>query len=92
MTRHIRNAAGNFAAIYDQDLVDAFEAEEAGMPMPAGATDPLDYLGSITPLRLTEDDKGKLGKQVGIWVGEKGPGWVWSNRTRLKLELAAFWH
>ena len=88
--RHFDNALRNLKAMYNHDLAGAFDLEEAGRPMPVGAVDPLEYLGSLTPLKLDGAETDRLRGLVIGWVEDMGPEWVWSNRERTKMEIATF--
>lgn len=79
------------AVVHDGVLSEQFartlEAADQGLTFPATPQDPLEYLGNIEPLGLTEHEKETVRQWTLDLVEERGDRAVWNSRLRLKLEL-----
>jgi len=85
--KQARDAAAEYEGVLNQEFAKALEEADAGLRFPESPDDVLAYLGDLSPLGLSEDEKIVVRNWTEELVEEKGERAVWSSRLRLKLEL-----
>jgi len=83
----MRRGAVEHEGILTEEFAKKLEAADRGRVFPESPRDPVEYLGNIEPLGLTEDEKDIVRQWTSDLVEERGDRAVWNSRLRLKLEL-----
>ncbi|HEY6073542.1 MAG TPA: hypothetical protein VIV15_09165 [Anaerolineales bacterium] len=83
----LQNALNQWAIMWDQELADRLEATDHGAEMPVNASDPLEYLGELSPLALELEEIESARHLTREVIDEYGAEHVWRYRTRYKVEL-----
>ena len=82
-----RQAAASHQGVLNEQFARTLELADTGLRFPESADDPLDYLGSLEPLGLSDEERKVIREWTRDLVAEKGERAVWNSRLRLKLEL-----
>ena len=81
-----RDASGH-EGILSEEFARTLEAADRGLSFPEGATDPIEYLGNVDPLGLSDHERETVRQWTRELLEERGDRAVWNSRLRLKLEL-----
>jgi len=93
--RHFKNALSNYEpilALGGGDLGKRLEKADEGLSFPTSPIDPLEYLGNIDPLGLTESEKNSVRYTNRKLINQYGARHVWDSRFRYKLEIEYIYH
>lgn len=83
----LRRDAAEHEGVLSRQFAKTLDAADKGLMFPESAKDPLEYLGNVEPLGLTEQEKEIVRQWTLELLEERGEKSVWNSRLRLKLEL-----
>ncbi len=83
----MRRDASGHEGILSEEFARTLEAADRGLSFPEGATDPIEYLGNLGPLGLSDHERETVRQWTLELLEERGDRAVWNSRLRLKLEL-----